>query len=219
MMYAVIIRCMNLTLLEVASMGSVAIDIVTALNAKLAPVPAASAIPFTPPMRGYEHRIIHHLSFDLADGQMFIPLSEATSYIQSITHHMRGLLAEAIQEWEARGSKGPLFSDERQMRRTLEAGFSESERVMKAIKIVMDEDNLLKMHPNRKDREEYKAKLIKFGRAVANNDYTSRDILSTMNQCVSPKRTCNPKQPPATAVKAMIEDEHKKLGITAPEWR
>ncbi|ELB6470231.1 iron-sulfur cluster assembly scaffold protein SufA [Salmonella enterica] len=199
-------------------MGSVAIDIVTALNARLAPVPAASAIPFTPPMRGYEHRIIHHLAFDLADGQMFIPLPEATSYIQSITHHMRGLLAEAIQEWEARGNKGPLFSDERQIRRMLVASFSESERVMKAIKIVMNEDNLLKMHPNRKDREEYKARLIKFGRAVANNDYTSRDILSSMDQCVPPKKTSNPKQPPAEAVKAMINAEHKSLGIAAPEW-
>ncbi|EAW1261746.1 hypothetical protein AA11_06035 [Salmonella enterica subsp. diarizonae] len=74
------------------------------------------------------------------------------------------------------------------------------------------------MHPNRKDREEYKARLIKFGRAVANNDYTSRDILSSMDQCVPPKKTSNPKQPPAEAVKAMINAEHKSLGIAAPEW-
>ncbi|HFW3091154.1 TPA: hypothetical protein ACIBE3_004859 [Salmonella enterica subsp. enterica serovar Reading] len=199
-------------------MSAVATDLVSALKISLAPVPAASAIPFTSPMRSYEHRVIYHLVFDLTDGMIFVPLQDATSYLQSLTNHLRSLLAEAISEWEARGSKGPLFENERNMRKMLKDGFIESERVMSAIKIVMREDNLLKMHPNKKDREEYKSRLVKFARAVASNNYTSRDILSSMDQCVPPQKTSNPKQPPAEAVKAMIDAEHKSLGIAAPEW-
>lgn len=200
-------------------MGATDLDIVTALNASLAPVPVASAIPLMPSMRGAEHSVTYHLTFYLADGRMFIRLPEATRYLQSITHHLRTLHAEAIEEWEMRGSKGALFSDEREIRKILEEDISESERVINAIKIVLDEDNLLKMHPDKKDREKYKAELVKFARAVANNNYTARDILSAIEQCKPPTKTCNPKQPGAKAVKDMIEAEHKKLGITAPEWR
>lgn len=192
--------------------------IIAALTASLAPVPAASATPLIPVV-GMHHddRMVSHLSFDLTEGLLFLPLPEATAYLQGITSHMRQLQAEMLSNWEARGG-GRLLVKEAKMRKALEESIAHSNSIREAIRIVIAEKNLIEKFSDSDIRAAFKADLITFGRAVSNNQYTAEDIISQMEQARPPRATSTPPQPTAEEVKAMITAEHKSLGISAPKW-
>ncbi|EBN8660573.1 hypothetical protein C2392_09940 [Salmonella enterica] len=193
--------------------------IVAALTASLAPVPASSATPIIPTIESQQiGNMTSHLTFDLAERLFFLPLPEATSYLQTITNYMRRVLSDAVAERDLRGSKGKLFSKEAIVRKTLMENIAHSRQIMAAIKTVVQDDYLKKVFPDPAEREEYKTRLIKFGRAVANNLYTTEDALSHIDQQKSPEATCNMPQPDVSEVKALIASEHRKLGLHAPDW-
>ncbi|ELD9769173.1 hypothetical protein RC452_002436 [Salmonella enterica] len=193
--------------------------IVAALTASLAPVPASSATPIIPVIESQQiGNMTSHLTFDLTERLFFLPLPEATSYLQSITNYMRRVLSDGVAKRDLRGSKGRLFSKEALLRKTLIENIEHSRQIMTAIKTVMQDDYLKKAFPDLAEREEYKTRLIKFGRAVANNLYTTEDALSHIDQQKSPEATCNAPQPDGNEVKALIASEHRKLGLHSPDW-
>ncbi|EFK6339247.1 hypothetical protein ACWBEJ_004676 [Escherichia coli] len=193
--------------------------IVAALTASMAPVPASGAIPAIPSMESHQiANMTSHLSFDLTEGLLYLPLPEATSYLQDITNYMRSKLSEAVATRDLRGNKGRLFAREAFLRKSLMESIEHSRQIMAAIKTIMQDDYLNKMFPDLAEREKYKAELIKFGRAVANNLYTTDDVLSHITQQKAPVATSNTPQPDINEVKALIISEHNKLGLNSPEW-
>lgn len=193
--------------------------IVAALTASLAPVPAASATPIIPVVEEHQNiQMVSHLTFDLTERLFFLPLPEATLYLQGITGYMRRLLSDAVSAWDLRGGKGRLFAREAVLRKSLTETITHSQKIMEAVKTVMAEEYLHKQFPDRDEREEYKSSLMKFGRAVANNRYTAEDILTHIEQVKSPHATVNAVQPDAAEVRAMITAEHKSLGLNNPKW-
>lgn len=193
--------------------------IVAALTASLAPVPASSATPIIPAIESQQiGNMTSHLTFDLTERLFFLPLPEAASYLQGITNYMRQVLSDGVAKRDLRGSRGRLFSKEALVRKTLMESIAYSRQIMAAIKTVMQDDYLKKVFPDPVEREEYKARLIKFGRAVANNLYTTEDVLSHVDQQKTPGATCNAPQPDSNEVKALIASEHRKLGLHSPDW-
>lgn len=193
--------------------------IVAALTASLAPVPAANATPIIPVVEEHQNiQMVSHLTFDLTERIFFLPLPEATLYLQGITGYIRRLLSDAVSAWDLRGGKGRLFAREAVLRKSLTETITHSQKIMEAIKTIMAEEYLQKQFPDQGVREEYKSSLMQFGRAVANNRYTAEDVLTHIEQVKSPRATINAVQPDATEVRAMIAAEHKSLGLNNPKW-
>ncbi|WP_170324318.1 iron-sulfur cluster assembly scaffold protein SufA [Budvicia diplopodorum] len=193
--------------------------IVAALMASLAPVPAKSTVlPGTAIEVQKREGLTSTLTFNLEGEQVFLPLAEATAYLNSLNDHKRKLLSESIEARAERG-KGPLFSRSSKMISLANENISQCVRVKDAIRIVLTHENLMAHFPDLSEREFFKAELVKFGRAVALSEYIARDILSAIEQSVAPKKTYQPdNMPSADAVKAMIAAEHKNLGLSAPEF-
>lgn len=190
---------------------------VAALMASLAPVPAKSTIlPTTVVEVQSDNRLASTLTFNLESEEIFLPLSEATTYLQSLNDHKRRLLNEVIAEREARG-KGALFLKPVSMVKVVNGNIAQARRVKDAIRIALKAENLETRFPDVTERESFKAELVRFGKAVATSEYLANNILSAMEQSLPPKKTCQPEgMPSADEAKAMIIAEHKKLGLSAP---
>ncbi|WP_440863374.1 iron-sulfur cluster assembly scaffold protein SufA [Symbiopectobacterium purcellii] len=191
--------------------------IVAALTASLAPVPSKSTIlPTNAVEVQSDDRLAPTLTFTLESEEIFLPLSEATTYLQSLNAHKRRLLNEVIAEREARG-EGALFSKPASMVKVVESNIAQCRRVKDAIRIALKTENLAAHFPDVAERENFKAELVRFGKAIATSESLASNILSAMAQSLPPKKTCQPEgMPSADEVKAMIIAEHKKLGLSAP---
>ncbi|MBP2844091.1 MULTISPECIES: hypothetical protein [Dickeya] len=193
--------------------------IVSALLASLAPVPAASTVlPTTAIELHKSKRLVPSLTFNLENGQVFLPLSEATAYLQSLNEHKQRILSEAIAQRQAKGS-GSLFSNTSQLIKLAQENIDHAVRIKEAIKIALSPEKLSLHYPDADDREEFRTELVKFGRAVATSEYTARDILSAITQSQPSEKVYHPDSLPAVEdVRAMITAEHKNLGLSAPEF-
>lgn len=193
--------------------------IVAALMASLAPVPAKSTVlPVTAIEVPKSEGLVSTLTFNLEGEQVFLPLVEATAYLNSVNDYKRRLLSESIEQRTVKG-KGQLFSSPSRMIKLANESISHCTRIKDAIRIVLTTENLNSRFPDPSDREAFKTDLVKFGRAVATSEYIARDIISAIEQSVPPKKTYQPDNLPSVSdVKAMIVAEHKNLGLSAPEF-
>lgn len=150
---------------------------------------------------------------------MFLPLDEATEYLTELNSRQRFLLQAVIQERQSAG-KGALFSNTKEMKRLCRSNLERHLRIKEAVSLVMQPDNLARAHPdNLGERANYRAQLMRFGRAIAQGEFILRDILSAIEQSKAPKSTVNLTGMPGDAeVKAMTAAEHKNLGLSAPEF-
>lgn len=193
--------------------------IVAALLASLAPVPAKSTVLAATAVEVQKSEgLVSTLTFNLEDGQVFLPLSEATAYLNSMNEHTSQLLSKSIEE-RAEKKKGPLFLSPSRMIKLANENISQCTRLKDAIRVVLTPENLNRHFPDPVERVAFRADLVKFGRAVATSESISRGIISAIEQSVPPKKTYQPdNQPSASEVKAMIAAEHKNFGLSAPEF-
>ncbi|WP_434526868.1 iron-sulfur cluster assembly scaffold protein SufA [Photorhabdus asymbiotica] len=158
------------------------------------------------------------MTFNLPGEQVFLPLSEATTYLQSLNEYVRKSLSEAIAYRVAKG-KGKLFSNTALMKKLANDNIEHCIRIKEAIRIVLSPDNLNNHFPDPPEREIFRENIVKFGRAIANSEYTAHDILSAIEQSQPPTKTYHPNNLPSTnEVKALISAEHKNLGLSTPEF-
>ncbi|WP_118986706.1 iron-sulfur cluster assembly scaffold protein SufA [Photorhabdus sp. CRCIA-P01] len=190
-----------------------------ALLASLAPVPAKSTVlPMTVVEIQKSAGLVSTLTFNLKDEQVFLPLSEATAYLQSLNEYTRKSLSEAIAHRVAKGSGG-LFSNSVRIRKLANDNIEYCIKIKEAIRIVLSPDNLSKNFPDPSEREIFRVNIVKFGRAIANSEYTACDILSAIEQSLPPTKTYHPDNlPTSREIKLMISAEHKNLGLSAPEF-
>ncbi|WP_050873184.1 MULTISPECIES: hypothetical protein [Yersinia] len=193
--------------------------IVAALLASLAPVPAKSTVlPATAIEVQKSEGLVSTLTFNLEDGQVFLPLSEATAYLNSMNEYTSKLLSKSIEE-RAEKKKGQLFVSPSKMIKLANENISQCTRLKDAIRIVLTSENLTRHFPDPVERVAFRADLVKFGRAVATSESIARGIISAIEQSIPPKKTYQPENlPSASEVKTMIAAEHKKLGLSAPEF-
>ncbi|WP_445375070.1 iron-sulfur cluster assembly scaffold protein SufA [Photorhabdus tasmaniensis] len=190
-----------------------------ALLASLAPVPAKSTVlPMTVVEIQKSAGLVSTLTFDLKGERVFLPLSEATAYLQSLNEYTRKSLSEAIAHRVAKG-QGELFSNLVLMRKLANDNIEHCMRIKEAIRIVLSSDSLSKHFPDLSEREIFRVNIVKFGRAIASSEYIACDILSAIEQSLPPTKTYQPDNLPANSeVKLMISAEHRNLGLSAPEF-
>ncbi|HFQ9465496.1 TPA: iron-sulfur cluster assembly scaffold protein SufA [Escherichia coli] len=196
--------------------------IVAALSASLAPVPAKSTtLPATAIEFMAHTKVVSTLTFELHDGQVFLPLEEATEYVNGMNDNIRAALNLAIAERQHRG-KGPLFTDgsAKVTKRICEELLQHHIRVKEAIKIVMTNDNLASMYPDSlEQRMNYRNTLILFGRAIAQGEFIIRDLINAIERSITTDKTITMSNMPSDEnVKEMIIAEHKNLGLSSPEF-
>ncbi|RDL25958.1 iron-sulfur cluster assembly scaffold protein SufA [Serratia fonticola] len=191
--------------------------IVAALMASLAPVPAKSTIvPETTVELQNHSGFVSTLTFNLVGEQVFLPLSEATAYLTSLNDHKRDMLAKAIEERVIKG-KGPLFESTAKIVKLAKQNIVECQRIKEAIRLVLSHENLSLSIQDKTEREEFKASLIKFGRAVATSEYLAENILSAVEQSLPPKKSSSTTVTATSEeVKNMIRAEHRNLGLGVP---
>ncbi|RJT27335.1 iron-sulfur cluster assembly scaffold protein SufA [Buttiauxella izardii] len=193
--------------------------IVASLSASLAPVPAKSTTLPTTVMESKAHvGVSAALTFELPSGQIFLPLEEATDYLNGINSNQRSLLSAIIQKRQLKGKGALLMANLVQTKRICEDALKQHARVKEAIKIVIAPDNLAKMHPDSLElRVQHRDALIRFGRAVAQSEFLARDTLNAIERSRPPSKTISLSDMPSDEdVRAMITAEHKNLGISAP---
>ncbi|EJL2296665.1 iron-sulfur cluster assembly scaffold protein SufA [Escherichia coli] len=123
----------------------------------------------------------------IPDGYVFLPLDKATGYLNQLNSTQRILLESAIHDRQARG-KGALFAtNEEKIKKFCDETIKQNMRVKKAIKTVIQPDNLARLFPgNPEQRVSYRNLLIRFGRAIAQSEFIARDIINAMEQCTAP---------------------------------
>ncbi|EMQ4857096.1 iron-sulfur cluster assembly scaffold protein SufA [Morganella morganii] len=189
--------------------------IVASLMASLAPVPAQSTtLPVTAVEISTNHNVAASLTFNLPGGVVFLPLEDAADYLNQINEHQRSLLNAVVQDRQNRG-KGALFAFTPRMKRLCADGLKHHMRVKEAIRLVMANDNLSKTFPgNPGQQAQYKANLLRFGRAVAQSEFILRDTLSLIEQSMPPENTVHLTDMPGdNEVRSWIAAEHKKLKL------
>ena len=194
--------------------------IVASLMASLAPVPAKSTMLLATTVESRAHHgVSTALTFELLNGQIYLPLDEATAYLTEINHRQRFLLNAMIQERQNVG-KGSLCSNPEEMKRICLDSLEQHLRVKEAVKVVMQPENLAKAHPDDlSERVNYKSQLLRFGRVIAQGEFILRDMISAIDQSKTPKSTITLSEMPGDAeLKEMISAEHKNLGLSAPEF-
>ncbi|MDZ7322936.1 iron-sulfur cluster assembly scaffold protein SufA [Kosakonia sacchari] len=194
--------------------------IVASLMASLAPVPAKSTmLPASAVEYKTQHGISPALTFELSSGQIYLPLSEATDYLNQVNARQRFLLQAMIQDRQREG-KGSLFTDVKGVKKICLESLEQHMRVKEAVLLVLQPDNLAKKHPHDlEERARYKAELQRFGRSLAQGEFILRDLISAIEQSKAPEKTASFTNMPSDAdVKAMITAEHKNLGLSAPEF-
>ncbi|WP_061771156.1 hypothetical protein [Serratia symbiotica] len=191
--------------------------IVAALMASLAPVPAKSTIvPETTVELQNHSGFVSTLTFNLVGEQVFLPLSEATAYLTSLNNHKRDMMAKAIEERVIKG-KGPLFESTAKIVKLAKQNIVECQRIKEAIRLVLSHENFSLSIQDKTEREEFKASLIKFGRAVATSEYLAENILSVVEQSLPPKKSSSTTVTATSEeVKEMIRAEHRNLGLGVP---
>lgn len=193
--------------------------IATSLMASLAPVPAQStSLPISATKLMTQHDVATSLTLNVPSGQIFLPLDEATEYLNSINKQQHFLLTQMVRERQNRGN-GSLFTNISKMKRLCTNGLKRHVRVKEAIKLVMRGDNINKLFPNDLAQQaKYRTSLVNFGKAVAQNEFILRDTLSCIQQSMSPEKTAHvANMPDQDEMDAWISAEHGKFRSVTTE--
>lgn len=194
--------------------------IVASLMASLAPVPAKSTmLPTSVVEYNTQRGVSSALTFELSSGQIYLPLDEATEYLNQLNAQQRFLLNAMIQDRQREG-KGSLFTNVKSVKKICLDSLEQHMRVKEAVLLVMQPDNLARKYPDDlAERARYKAELQRFGRALAQGEFILRDLISAIEQSKTPEKTVSLADMPGDAeVKTMMTAEHKNLGLSAPEF-
>lgn len=194
--------------------------IATSLMASFAPVPTQSIslnTIATVEKKNKENKE-SGLAFNLPHGQIFLPLNEASEYLNNINIQQRILLNSMVEKRIERG-KGALFSNLTQIKRLCIDGLERHMQIKAAIQHVMSGNNIVHLFPeNVEQQTQYRVNLLKFGRVVAQGEFILRDILSSIEQCSTPEKTVHlVDMPDQDEVSTWISAEHRKIGIVDTE--
>ncbi|MEQ4923034.1 iron-sulfur cluster assembly scaffold protein SufA [Proteus hauseri] len=194
--------------------------IATSLMASLAPVPAKSISlnTITSVEQQAKQGKTKVLAFELPQEQIFLPLDEASEYLNNINIQQRILLNSMVDKRINRG-KGPLFSNLAQIKRLCIDGLERHMQIKAAVQYVMSGNNIYHLFPEDLEQQtKYKMSLLQFGRVVAQGEFILRDILSCIEQCSPPEKTVHlVDMPDQDKVSAWILAEHHKVGIVDTE--
>ncbi|WP_193016147.1 iron-sulfur cluster assembly scaffold protein SufA [Proteus sp. FME41] len=194
--------------------------ITTSLMASLAPVPAKS-IPLhtiTTVEKQDKQEKTTALGFELPHSQIFLPLDEASEYLNNINIQQR-ILLDSMKEKRKNRGKGPLFTNLAQVKHLCINGLERHAQIKSAVQHVMSGNNIYNLFPdNLEQQAKYKTSLLQFGRVVAQGEFILRDILSCIEQCSTPEKTVQlVDMPDQDEVSAWIIAEHRKVGVVDME--
>ncbi|EOY6969716.1 iron-sulfur cluster assembly scaffold protein SufA [Proteus mirabilis] len=194
--------------------------IATSLMASLAPVPAKSISlnTVTSVEKQATQEKMKALAFELPHGQIFLPLDEASEYLNNINIQQR-ILLDSLKEKRKNRGKGPLFTNVAQVKRLCIDGLERHTQIKSAVQQVMSGNNIYNLFPDDLEQQaKYKKSLLQFGFAVAQGEFILRDILSCIEQCSIPEKTVRlVDMPDQKEVSAWIIAEHSKVGVVDME--
>lgn len=194
--------------------------IATSLMASLAPVPAKSISlnTVTSVEKQATQEKMKALAFELPHGQIFLPLDEASEYLNNINIQQR-ILLDSLKEKRKNRGKGPLFTNVAQVKRLCIDGLERHTQIKAAVQQVMSGNNIYNLFPDDLEQQaKYKKSLLQFGFAVAQGEFILRDILSCIEQCSIPEKTVRlVDMPDQKEVSAWIIAEHSKVGVVDME--
>ena len=194
--------------------------IATSLMASLAPVPAKSISlnTVTSVEKQATQEKMKALAFELPHGQIFLPLDEASEYLNNINIQQR-ILLDSLKEKRKNRGKGPLFTNVAQVKRLCIDGLERHTQIKSAVQQVMSGNNIYNLFPDDLEQQaKYKKSLLQFGFAVAQGEFILRDILSCIEQCSIPEKTVRlVDMPDQKEVSARIIAEHSKVGVVDME--
>lgn len=194
--------------------------IATSLMASLAPVPAKSISlnTVTSVEKQATQEKMKALAFELPHGQIFLPLDEASEYLNNINIQQR-ILLDSLKEKRKNRGKGPLFTNVAQVKRLCIDGLERHIQIKSAVQQVMSGNNIYNLFPDDLEQQaKYKKSLLQFGFAVAQGEFILRDILSCIEQCSIPEKTVRlVDMPDQKEVSAWIIAEHSKVGVVDME--
>lgn len=194
--------------------------IATSLMASLAPVPAKSISlnTVTSVEKQATQEKMKALAFELPHGQIFLPLDEASEYLNNINIQQR-ILLDSLKEKRKNRGKGPLFTNVAQVKRLCIDGLERHTQIKSAVQQVMSGNNIYNLFPDDLEQQaKYKKSLLQFGFAVAQGEFILRDILSCIEQCSIPEKTVRlVDMPDQNEVSAWIIAEHSKVGVVDME--
>lgn len=194
--------------------------IATSLMASLAPVPAKSISlnTVTSVEKQAKQDKMKALAFELPHGQIFLPLDEASEYLNNINIQQR-ILLDSLKEKRKNRGKGPLFTNVAQVKRLCIDGLERHTQIKSAVQQVMSGNNIYNLFPDDLEQQaKYKKSLLQFGFAVAQGEFILRDILSCIEQCSIPEKTVRlVDMPDQKEVSAWIIAEHSKVGVVDME--
>lgn len=194
--------------------------IATSLMASLAPVPAKSISlnTVTSVEKQAKQDKMKALAFELPHGQIFLPLDEASEYLNNINIQQR-ILLDSLKEKRKNRGKGPLFTNIAQVKRLCIDGLERHTQIKAAVQQVMSGNNIYNLFPDDLEQQaKYKKSLLQFGFAVAQGEFILRDILSCIEQCSIPEKTVRlVDMPDQNEVSAWIIAEHSKVGVVDME--
>ena len=194
--------------------------IATSLMASLAPVPAKSISlnTFTSVEKQATQEKMKALAFELPHGQIFLPLDEASEFLNNINIQQR-ILLDSLKEKRKNRGKGPLFTNVTQVKRLCIDGLERHTQIKAAVQQVMSGNNIYNLFPDDLEQQaKYKKSLLQFGFAVAQGEFILRDILSCIEQCSIPEKTVRlVDMPDQNEVSAWIIAEHSKVGVVDME--
>lgn len=194
--------------------------IATSLMASLAPVPAKSISlnTVTSVEKQAKQDKMKALVFELPHGQIFLPLDEASEYLNNINIQQR-ILLDSLKEKRKNRGKGPLFTNVAQVKRLCIDGLERHTQIKAAVQQVMSGNNIYNLFPDDLEQQaKYKKSLLQFGLAVAQGEFILRDILSCIEQCSIPEKTVRlVDMPDQNEVSAWIIAEHSKVGVVDME--
>lgn len=194
--------------------------IATSLMASLAPVPAKSISlnTVTSVEKQATQEKMKALAFELPHGQIFLPLDEASEYLNNINIQQR-ILLDSLKEKRKNRCKGPLFTNVTQVKRLCIDGLERHTQIKSAVQQVMSGNNIYNLFPDDLEQQaKYKKSLLQFGFAVAQGEFILRDILSCIEQCSIPEKTVRlVDMPDQKEVSAWIIAEHSKVGVVDME--
>lgn len=183
---------------------------VSALCISLAPVPAQSL----------NSEIINSIqpndtiSYRASSGYVYLPIDEATDFLKLEAKNLRSLLNQLIAVRDKNGII-PLFDNSSRVR-LIKAVRENAQFVFElksALRIALS--NLGK--PEADEQLKLRKKLIDFGKALAGVEFILKDVLSAHAQSKPPEKTLKTTGLISEAgAKALIESEHKSLGLAPP---
>ncbi|HDT3000557.1 TPA: iron-sulfur cluster assembly scaffold protein SufA, partial [Proteus mirabilis] len=117
--------------------------IATSLMASLAPVPAKSISlnTVTSVEKQATQEKMKALAFELPHGQIFLPLDEASEYLNNINIQQR-ILLDSLKEKRKNRGKDPLFTNVTQVKRLCIDGLERHTQIKSAVQQVMSGNNI-----------------------------------------------------------------------------